>query len=403
MLVGGKRALALFAYLKKPSKVIDADLPGLMAFLEELKGKTKIALLLSGDPGFYSLLPMIVKEIGAEGLRVIPGLSSLQLAFARIKLPWQDCRWQSLHGRPLEKASLWLEHDGWIAYVTDPKNSPEKICQYLQQKGEGWRQAIILKNLAYEDEIVIKSSIEALAEVDEKPYQPALLLVKGGKKEEILSSQDKSQVPFDEEERFYPGLPDQTFLRQQIPMTKSDIRALTLLRAAIQKHDRIWDVGSGTGSISMEAAQLAPLGHVYAIERKSEACTLIKANCRHFDLSNVTVLETEAPTGLDRLPQPNVIIIGGSGGQLQSLLSTCWQRLQPKGRIVLNAITVETLAEATAWFEKAKIPFQAVQVQVQKMEKAGSYHLWKSQNPVTIFWASKEDRPCHWANCTESV
>ncbi|KAB2954179.1 precorrin-6y C5,15-methyltransferase (decarboxylating) subunit CbiE [Heliorestis acidaminivorans] len=385
VLVGGKRALALFAELKKPQRLIDADLEGLINFLEAEKGKKKIALLVSGDPGFYSLLPLLSRRLGVEQLKVIPGLSSLQLAFAKIKQSWQECRWQSLHGRNIEDMPLHLDHSGWVAYLTDPQNGPEKLCQHLTAQGEGWREGIILYNLGYEKEEVQTGSLEELASQVRSPYEPALLMVRGGRVDKEKESATM------EAERFYPGLPDQAFIRKSTPMTKSDVRALTLLRAGIQRKDIVWDVGAGTGSISIEAAQLADQGQVYAIERNAEASSLIQANQEHFRVNNLTVIYEEAPAGLQELPDPDVVIIGGSGGNLKAILSESWQKLKQKGRIVINAITVETVAETTAWLEEQKIPFQAVQVQIQKMEKAGSYHLWKSLNPVTILWASKEE------------
>ncbi|MBC9785776.1 precorrin-6y C5,15-methyltransferase (decarboxylating) subunit CbiE [Heliobacterium chlorum] len=396
LLVGGPRALELFAYLDKPTRTIDRHLDRLVEFIAVERLQRRVAVLVSGDPGFYSLLPRLTKTLGVDQIEVIPGLSSFQMAFSRLGLPWQEARWQSMHGRPMDDALKLLSHEGWVAFLTDPDHSPEAIAQHLVDHQQGWRRAFVTRDLGYETETVSSAFISDIAQVKSIAYRPALLIVEGGKRaerdgENPENSQDSCNREAPYRKSTTIGLPDEVFQRGQVPMTKSDVRALTLVRAQIEPKDVVWDIGAGTGSISVEAARLAHRGQVYAVERNPEGCELIAANGLAFGLSNLQVIPGMAPDVLDSLPDPDRVIIGGSGGNLTSILDLCWKRLKVGGSIVVNAITVETLSAVVAWLEEKKIPVQATQLQVQRLEKAGAYHLWKSHNPVTILWACKED------------
>lgn len=401
VLVGGPRALALFARFNKPGRIIDRHLNELIEYIAVERLSGRVAVLVSGDPGYYSLLPRLTGALGAEALRVIPGLSSLQMAFARLKLPWQEATWKSMHGRPMEDVLAALDHAGWVAFLTDPDHSPEAIAAYLDARGEGERRAFVTRNLGYEDETVEEGTVHTIALVNTGAYRPAVLIVRGGvdartdRREGMQPNPLPAILPGDGSMGSSPsiaaiGLPDDVFIRGQVPMTKSDIRALTLVRAQIGPGDIVWDVGAGTGSISVEAALQARGGQVFAVERGLVGCDLIEANGRKQGVDNLVVVAGEAPEALGDLPAPNAVIIGGSGGKLPEILETIWRRLQTGGRLVLNAVTVETVAMATHWLKQKGIPFEASQIQVNRLDPVGSVHLWKSQNPVVIIWTRKE-------------
>lgn len=188
------------------------------------------------------------------------------------------------------------------------------------------------------------------------------------------------------------GLPDAAFVRGKVPMTKQEIRILTLVKAQIGPRDIVYDIGAGTGSLSIEAARLAPEGHVYAVERKEEAIRLIEVNGERFGLENLSVIEAEAPAGLENLPLADAVLIGGSGGHLASILDCVAEKLREGGRLVLNCITVQTLAEALDYLHahETVYRYEAVQVQVSRLRRVGPYDMADAQNPVYIITCTKE-------------
>ena len=188
------------------------------------------------------------------------------------------------------------------------------------------------------------------------------------------------------------GIKDDAFVRGKVPMTKEEIRILTLVKAQIALDAVIYDVGAGTGSLSIEAARLAPAGHVYAIEKNPEGIGLITENAKNFSVENITVVEGTAPDALAGLPEVDVALIGGSGRKLADILDIIGQRLRPHGRIVANAITMQTVAACLDYFHKhtEHYTYEAIQVQISKLERVGPYDMAKALNPIYIITAQRK-------------
>ena len=184
---------------------------------------------------------------------------------------------------------------------------------------------------------------------------------------------------------------DEEFLRGKVPMTKQEIRILTLAKARLNIDSIAVDIGAGTGSITIEAAQLAPRGKIFALERKSDAVELIKRNVEKFSVDNVTIINAEAPDGLDTLPALDAAIIGGSGGKLDAILDTLNSKLKVGGRVVVNAITIQTAASAVEYFRAHDWTYETIQVQITRFERVGSYDMAKALNPVYIITAVVRD------------
>ncbi len=193
--------------------------------------------------------------------------------------------------------------------------------------------------------------------------------------------------------KHFLGIEDEEFIRGKVPMTKKEIRILTLAGAKIKSADIVCDIGAGTGSLSVEAALLARDGHVYAVERKREAVELIRQNAAKFGAENITIIESEAPQGLEQLPQSlDAAMIGGTGSHLEEILDFLDVRLKPGGTIVINCITVQTLASSLAYMrKKSGYIYDTVQVQVNRLKKVGPYDMAEAINPVYII-------SCHKAN-----
>ena len=181
------------------------------------------------------------------------------------------------------------------------------------------------------------------------------------------------------------GIPDEEFIRGKVPMTKQEIRILTLAKARIGKQYMVADIGAGTGSISCEAALLASEGKVFAIERKVEGIELIKANAQKFGIENLHVIQGEAPDGMEQLPGLDAAIVGGSGSRLEPILDRLDELLKAGGRIILNCITVQTLMQCLNYMRKKEsYSYETIQVQVNHWEQVGVYDMAKAANPIFI-------------------
>ena len=188
------------------------------------------------------------------------------------------------------------------------------------------------------------------------------------------------------------GIEDEAFIRGKVPMTKQEIRVLTMVKARISPTDVVWDVGAGTGSMSVEAARLAPQGHVYAVERNVEGVSLIEKNKEKFGVGNLTVVEGEAPDALKDLPDCDAAIIGGSGSRLDDILDEVSSRLKSGGRVVMNCITIQTLAAALDYLRahETEFSYEAIQVQINRLQAVGSYDMAKAINPIYIVTGEKK-------------
>jgi cobalt-precorrin-6B (C15)-methyltransferase len=187
-----------------------------------------------------------------------------------------------------------------------------------------------------------------------------------------------------------PGIPDHEFIRGDIPMTKQDVRILALVRARLGPAATVIDIGAGTGSISVEAALLAPGGRVYAIEKEAEGAALIRANAAKFGAANIEVVAGPAPEALAGLPAADAIFVGGSGGHLAAILAAADRLLKPGGRLIVTAVTVETLQQALADLEaRPGYHTETAGVQVTRLHKAGGKHLFQANNPVYIIACTK--------------
>lgn len=174
-------------------------------------------------------------------------------------------------------------------------------------------------------------------------------------------------------------------------MTKEEIRTITLAKGKLFPEAIVYDIGAGTGSISIEAALLAHKGQVYAYERKQEGVDLIGKNMEYFGVKNIHVLPLEAPQGLEKLPRADTVFIGGSGGRLGEILARSKEQLKPGGRIVINAITLETLQGAISFAQDNDLQAEALTVSVSRLEKIGISHWWKALNPINIITMVMEE------------
>ena len=186
------------------------------------------------------------------------------------------------------------------------------------------------------------------------------------------------------------GIPDASFVRGGVPMTKQEVRAVILSQLQLEQNSIIYDLGAGTGSVAIEMALLSKRGKVWAIEKNSEGIKLIHENARRFGISNLEVVEGEAPFVLNKLPQADRAFIGGSGGKLKQILTEVDRRLNPGGRIVISAITIDTLYKAAESFEAMAYNYEGILMQSSRMKKRGKSLMWEGLNPIHIITGTKQ-------------
>lgn len=343
------------------------------AYIKEHPEYQKVAVVLSGDPGFYSGAKKL-KEVLTDGrlakrsvsVEIIPGISSIVALSARLGVSWEDAVFTSVHGRNTNLLSIVRENPKVFVLAGSAENI-QKTGKIFTEYGYGNLEVSIGVNLSYEKEEILHLSMQDCME-----YENDALAVMYIENPKAVGGTGTS------------GIADREFLRGDVPMTKEEVRTVSLSKMKLKKNSIVYDIGAGTGSVSVEAARLVTGGQVYAVETKKEAVELIYQNSRKFGTDNLTVVAGMAPEVLKELPSPDAVFIGGSKGHLKEILDVIAKK-NPKARIVLNAITLETVMEALECLKsRTYLDDEIVQVQISKARNIGSYHMMTGQNPVYV-------------------
>ena len=381
VLVGSDRHLSYF--FDHPAQQVKlGDLQQAIVQLRQLQQAGEaIVVLASGDPLFFGIGRLLLTEFPPDLLTFHPHLSAIQLAFSRVKLPWQDARIVSVHGRSLDELRLVLQQGAdKIAVFTDAKHTPQAIARLLLALDLPSRYQIwVCEALGGSEERVCRF---VPSEVLSQTFAPLNIV--------ILQRQTAESIDLATLPAF--GLPDSCFLSfDDRPglITKREVRILVLGELALQPQQIIWDIGAGTGSVSIEIARLFPHSQVYAVEKSAVGWALITENATRFQVANVTPIHGMAPAALATLPAPDRIFIGGSGGNLPELLTVCRARLQANGVIVLALATLEHLQSAMAWSQTQQWSHRLLQVQLARSVPIANLTRLAPLNPVTLLTLSQ--------------
>lgn len=373
LLVGGERHLAFFPNHAGEVRVLKG---GLSALVEELRGETrKTVILASGDPLFYGIGSLLAKKLNVE---IYPHTSSVQLAFARMGEAWQDAVFASVHGRSIKGLAQRLDGKEKVALLTDQENTPAAIARYLLSFGMTEYDAFVGENLGSPEERTGWYSLEEMADAVFSDLNVV-----------ILKKRRESPV--------WPlGIADEEFAQRKPDkglITKKEVRILSLAQLQLHAKSIVWDIGTCTGSVAIEAARIAREGEVYAVEKNADDLENCRQNMAKFR-TDLTVVNAKAPQGLDQFPDPDAIFIGGSGGELRELLHICCTRLRPGGRIVVNAATIETLYEATQAFAAEGFETSVTLAQLSRSKPILSMTRFEGLNPIYIItaWAKQEKK-----------
>lgn len=382
LLIGGTRQLALAA--EHAPRAGQWDLTGRLKAIvptaaEAVERGESVVVLASGDPMFYGIGSYLTRRLEAAGLSaaVLPAPSAIAVAAARFGLKWSDAHVASGHGRPLPAVAGLLRRHGKLALFTDAENTPAEIGRRLRAAGIQAGTAHIAEALGTARERLRTLPIAALAEVtDVDPLNVVLL---------VAPRERFPAIPFDPDDAFEKKMPRKGLI------TKREIRALSVASLGVCAGDVCWDLGAGSGAVSIDMARCGASA-VWAVEKNADGCEIVAGNIARFGCDQVRVVHAKAPDGLSELPNPDRVFIGGSGGNLAALIGVSLDRLQDGGALVINVATVENLAEALATLRALGAPHECMQVQVSRSKTIlGRLTRFEALNPITIIRASRPE------------
>lgn len=395
LVIGAGRTLDLIRPHMPAAAVLrdmDGGLGRVAGWIADARGDgLRVAALATGDPLCHGIASWLTGKLGPEGFEIIPAVSTLQLAFARFKTAWQDVKIATCHSAD---AGEWLagatpDHGLYklmrtialhprVALFTGPENTPDRLARALITAGYGDEARLSVASRLLLDDEAIFTGLSAAAAAAMRFSQPNVVLV---------------ERPADSRRSAF-GLEDGDYI-QRAPekglITKQEARALSLAKLCLAPDAVVWDIGAGSGSVGLEAARLAPDGHVWAIEKNPGDAANARENAARFRVGNYTLVEGKAPAHLAAWPDPDAVFIGGSGGELGELIDLVLGRLKPGGRLVMNFVTLENLAAATTALAARGAAWDVVQLQASRSQPILDMHRLAAQNPVWIVTARKEE------------
>ncbi len=360
-LLGAKRMLDS---VQSKAKKIEAIAP------EDIAGKIHgsqhetVAVLLSGDIGFYSGAKKLLEFLDKDDVECIAGVSSVQYFCAKLQRPWQDIKLMSLHGRNCDVVTAVMRNKVCF-FLTDAVHGPAYIGRELTRAGLSDVLLNVGEKLSYPEEKITTGSA---AEMGKKEFDPLSV---------VIVDND-----FAVEENCVHGLEDECFSRGETPMTKQEVRSVALSKLQLKSTDIVYDLGGGTGSVSVEMARQCT--RVYSVECNESAVHLLKENREKFRSYNLEIVQGKAPQALEDLPSPDAAFIGGTRGNMAKILA-CLAKKNPKVRLVITAIALETLAEAVAELSKY-CSINVTQIAASRNKKVGQYNMMKPENPIWIVY-----------------
>lgn len=391
VLVGGRRHHELFPDVPAERLVVGRNLGSLLDQIERELEHRRVVVLASGDPCFFGIGPLLAERLGRARVEIVPQASSVALAFARLGIGWQDARVVSAHGRPLATAVEAARGAHKLAVLTDETNTPAAVASALLDAGAENCDAWVFEHLGGARESETQASLRSLGRRSFDPLNVLVVphLTWTGEATVHGSAHEAAASPQEAYATVAPtlgfGLPEAEYDHLDGMITKPEVRAVTLSKLRLRPGGVLWDIGAGSGSVAVEAAGLAPGLAVYAVEKAPRQLDALRQNVQRFDRTHaVEVVAGAAPEALASLPDPDNVFVGGSGGRLQEILAEARRRLRPGGRVVLNLVTAEHIAEALAWAKVERIGAEMVQIGVARGADILGMTRLQAENPVTI-------------------
>ena len=401
VVIGAHRALVS---IDVPPDAVRCELvktADIVAALTDAASWRRAVVVMTGDVGLFSGARRLVESLSGNAqvdVRVIPGISSASYLAARLARPWQDWRFASAHGVACDIVAE-AERAGELFLVTSGGEDPSRLSGELVQAGFGDARVTVAERLSYPDERIICATASEIAGQTFDDLNVMLIDFAGGAgspagsstaseapaaASSAVDSAGASRAASSRWPYASSGIPDELFIRGDVPMTKQEVRAVALAKLRLTATDTVWDVGAGTGSVSIEAALVARAGSVWAVERNAAGVRLIRENADAFGCGNVYAVPGVAPEALAKLPVPDAVFVGGSAGELPSIVEAALEK-NSQVRLCVPCVTIETLTEACALLSGSRFKgFEACQLSAARAEAVGSHHLMKAQNPVFL-------------------
>ena len=375
LVFGGERLLDMFPATQGQRIIIKNNLAEIIEVIKANLGEKQIVILASGDPNFYGIAKYLISKLGKDIFEIIPNVSSMQLAFARLKESWDDATFASVHSRAIEEIVEIVRSSHKIGIFTDDEHTPAAVARVLLAHGVDGYQAYVCQELGGEDERVIQTDLYGLSKMRFSPLNILILL---------RAEQGKAG---DEFRYQLLGIPDEEFCYRRPKeglITKLEVRVVSLAKMCLVADSVVWDIGAGSGAVSIEASFLARNGRIFTIEKNTADVAIIRKNLQRFGVSNVEVIQTLAPDGLDDLPDPTVVFIGGSGGRMEGILDIACPRLKPGGHIVINAATLESLNTAVDGLKTRGFSAEVTLVNIARSKDIANLTRLEALNPVFV-------------------
>ena len=372
ILIGDKRMLAAFGAGKCLFDTIKTS--EIAAVCQDADAeKDTVAVLVSGDVGFFSLAKTIAGKLPDCDCHRYCGISSLVYFAQQLEMSWDDAKIVSMHGRKQNLIAA-IAQNNKVFSLTGGEHSPNALCRQLCKHGLETVDVYVGENLSYPEEKITHGTAEEISKLEFPSLSVMMIL-------------NKNANGF---EHTVHGLHDDLFMRSKVPMTKQEVRAVSISKLMPKATDNIYDIGAGTGSCSIELALQAQAGHVWAFERNPVAVELLGKNKELFNVDNLDIVAGEASEQIQEMPAPDCVFIGGSGGNLCKMLDIIYAK-NPECRIVVNAITVETLIEVVEYYKtRTEYDLEIVNVFAARGKKLGAHNLMMAQNPVYVMTALKK-------------
>ena len=384
ILIGAKRHLACFKDAGAEKKEITGDIKGVIDFIR-ISMKNKIVVLASGDPLYYGIGSLLIKSLGKENVNIYPNITSVAAVFARIKEPWNDAYVISMHGRnSLNELLSALEREDKIALFTDPRNNPSMVARLLLDNGISEFEICVLERLGNTSERIAWYEPVQAAKIN---FADPNMVVLKRRQSEIIEKDDKSPA-LDP----YLGMPEHLFCHQQGLITKSEVRAVTISRLRLLTDHILWDLGAGSGSISIEASLFIKKGRIFALEKEPDRIKQIEKNKKKFCVTNLIVQGAKLPEGLKELPAPDRIFIGGGGRDLEKIIRAAITYLKVNGIVVINTVLLQNIELAFQTLNHAGFKTDIIGMQINRGRKMPWGNRFEAQNPVWII--TGERIPC---------
>jgi len=397
VLIAGTRLLRLCQSASQASLCLDltGKLSQIPLWSEEAQQRQQqVVVLASGDPLCHGIANYLKKKLAHLSLRILPNVSNMQLACARLGVTWQDLHICSVHNKDqgdwfwgatpthsLYALAQALHQHQKIGLFTSPENNPQRIARLLQclNMQHDWQMSIAQDLMSEHENIAVDLSVDTVLQQDFSAMNIVILERKVNKQRSMFGVHDA---------HFIQRKPDKGLI------TKYEVRAVSLAHLQLQADSIVWDIGAGSGSVGLEAARLCRQGHVYAIEKNTADFAIASENQQRMCATNYSLEQGKAPVGLAQWPDPQAIFIGGSGGELSALIQLCLQRLQTDGKLVMNFVTLENMHTAISTLKDLQVTWDMCQLQISCSKPILHMNRLQALNPVWIISAQAKDIAC---------